>query len=93
MAKATYNGVVLAESHECIELEGNKYFPWSSVNWKYFRPSELRTVCPWKGTARYYDIEINGDRKLNVAWCYPDPKPAAAEIRLRVGFWRGVKVE
>jgi len=93
MAKAVWEGVVLAESVQCVEVEGNQYFPPESVNRQYFRPSDATTVCPWKGIAHYYDIEVNGKKNPNAAWYYPEPKLAASQIKDRVAFWKGIKVE
>lgn len=89
---ATWHGTTLAESDETVVVEGNHYFPADSVKQEYLRPSETETVCPWKGTARYQTIEVDGERNEDAAWYYPEPKPAAAEIRDRVAFWRGVTV-
>ena len=93
MAKATWNGVVLAESNETIEVEGNQYFPKESVNMQYFKESDTHTVCPWKGTASYYTITINGDENADAAWYYPQAKHAAKDIENYVAFWKGVEVE
>ena len=93
MARATWNGEVLAESDETIVVEGNHYFPRHSINPDFFVESDRRTVCPWKGSAGYYDIVVAGNRNEGAAWYYPDPKPAAAQIRDYVAFWRGVVVE
>jgi uncharacterized protein (DUF427 family) len=93
MAKAIWEGVVLAESNQCVEVEGNQYFPPGTVKQEYFKPSAAHTVCPWKGTASYYDVEVNGKRNQGAAWFYPEPKPAAKQIEGYVAFWKGVKVE
>ena len=93
MPKATWEGVVLAESDNCVVVEGNQYFPPESIQRDYFKPAANTTVCPWKGTAHYYDIEVNGKPNPGAAWYYPEPKTAAAEIKDHVAFWRGVKVE
>ena len=90
--KATWNGATLAESDETVVVEGNHYFPAGSVNRELLRPSATQTVCPWKGTASYYTIEVDGKRNDDAAWSYPEPKPAAEEIRDRVAFWKGVTV-
>ena len=92
MATATWNGVVLAESDDTVVVEGNHYFPIDAVNLDYFTQSEARTVCPWKGVASYYDIEVEGQVNEGAAFFYPEPKPAAADIRDRVAFWKGVVV-
>ena len=93
MPKAKWGGVVLAESDRCISLEGNQYFPPESVHQAHFRPSETTTVCPWKGVAHYYHVEVSGLRNADAAWYYPEPKDAAQQIRGYVAFWRGVIVE
>jgi uncharacterized protein (DUF427 family) len=93
MAKAIWEGTVLAESSQCVEVEGNQYFPPDAIKSEYFKPSATHTVCPWKGTASYYDVEVGGKRNQDAAWFYPDIKPAAKEIRGYVAFWKGVKVE
>ncbi len=93
MAKAIWNDTVIAESSGCIVVESNYYFPADSLRWEYLRPSPRTTYCAWKGTATYYDVEINGNRNPAAAWSYPDPMPAAEAIRGRVAFWQGVRVE
>ena len=90
--KAEWNGVVLAESDETVEVEGNQYFPAESLKPEYFSPSAKTSWCPWKGTASYYDVRVGGEINAGAAWTYPDPKPRAGEIRDRVAFWKGVKV-
>lgn len=92
MAKAVWEGTVLAESDACVVVEGNHYFPLDSVRREYFWPSDTTTVCPWKGTAHYYHVEVSGKRNTDAAWYYPEPRAAAAEIKDRVAFWRGVRV-
>jgi uncharacterized protein (DUF427 family) len=91
--KATWKGEVLAESDETVVVEGNHYFPVDSINREHFRESETHTVCPWKGTASYYDVVVGEEVNKDAAWFYPEPKDAAKEIKDRVAFWRGVKVE
>jgi uncharacterized protein (DUF427 family) len=90
--KATWNNAVLAESDDIVTVEGNAYFPAASLNRDLFRPSEQTSRCPWKGEAHYYSLEVDGMRNDNAAWYYPDPKEAAANIRNRVAFWKGVTV-
>jgi uncharacterized protein (DUF427 family) len=87
MAKATVNDVVLAESDDYEEVEGNIYFPPESINQDYFTETDHHTTCPWKGTASYYTIEVNGETLENAAWFYPDPKDAAENIRDHVAFY------
>ncbi|MBE7380560.1 MAG: DUF427 domain-containing protein [Leptolyngbya sp. SIO1E4] len=93
MPKAVWNGVVLAESDRCEVVEGNQYFPPDSLNRQYFKASDKKTMCPWKGTASYYTLEVDGQTNPDAAWTYPDPKPAASNIAGYVAFWRGVTVE
>lgn len=93
MPKAVFNGAVIADSDDTIVVEGNHYFPPDSVNMEHLRPSSDRSVCPWKGVASYHDVEVDGSTVRGGAWFYPDPSPAAAEIKGYVAFWRGVKVE
>ena len=92
MPKAVWNGTTLAESDATIVIEGNHYFPPDSVQMDYFKSSDTNSVCPWKGTASYYSIEIDGDRNEDAAWYYPEPKDAAAEISGYIAFWKGVEV-
>ena len=93
MAKALWNGAILAESSRTVVVEGNQYFPPDSVRAEYFRSSDTHTICPWKGTASYHDVEVNGERNADAAWYSPDPKPAASQIKDYVAFWKGVRVE
>lgn len=93
MTKAIWNGAVLAESAETVEVEGNQYFPPDSIHKEYFKPSQTHSTCPWKGEASYYHIEVNGETNNDAAWYYPDPKKAAADIKGYVAFWKGVKIE
>jgi uncharacterized protein (DUF427 family) len=92
MPTATWNGTVLAESDETIVVEGNHYFPPDSIDEARFEQSDKSSVCPWKGTAAYYDVVVDGERNEGAAWYYPDPKDAAAEIKDHVAFWNGVEV-
>lgn len=92
MVKASWNGATIAVSDDTIVIEGNHYFPRESVDATLLRDSDSTTVCPWKGTARYYTLEVDGSENRNAAWYYPDPKPAAAEIKDRIAFWKGVAV-
>ena len=93
MAKAIWENEVLAESNQTVEVEGNQYFPPDSIKKNYLKPNDQHTVCPWKGTASYYDVKVNGKKNAGSAWYYPDPKPAAKQIKDHVAFWRGVKIE
>lgn len=92
MVKASWNGATIAESDDTVVIEGNHYFPRDSVDSTLLRDSDSTTVCPWKGSAHYYTLEVDGSENRNAAWYYPDPKPAAAEIRDRIAFWKGVAV-
>ncbi len=93
MARAVWNGVVLAESDDPVIVEGNRYFTPGSVARVHLRPSTTQTVCPWKGVAHYYDVVVDGQVNKDAAWFYPAPKPAIEKIKNRVAFWKGVKVE
>ncbi|HCI82077.1 MAG TPA: hypothetical protein DHW02_20580 [Ktedonobacter sp.] len=93
MPKATWNGVVLAESDKCEVVEGNQYFPPDAVNREYFKESNTHTTCPWKGEASYYTVEVNGKENKDAAWYYPAPKDAAKQIKDYIAFWHGVQVE
>lgn len=93
MAKATWNGAVLAESDSVETVEGNVYFPPESLNKEYFQESAKTSTCPWKGTASYSTVVVDGAENADAAWFYPDPKAAAANIKDHVAFWRGVTVE
>lgn len=90
--KAIWHDAVLAESDETVVVEGNHYFPASAIKRDYFRESSKHTTCPWKGLASYYDVLVDGEVNADAAWYYPEPKPAAEEIKDRVAFWRGVQV-
>ena len=90
--KASWNGHVIADSDDIVTVEGNAYFPPEALDSACFRSSDHRTSCGWKGVAHYYDVVVNGEVNSNAAWFYPEPKQAAAEIKGRVAFWRGVTV-
>ncbi|MEL0583614.1 MAG: DUF427 domain-containing protein [Candidatus Thiodiazotropha sp. (ex. Lucinoma kazani)] len=90
--KAIWNGQVLAESDMTVTVEGNHYFPISSMNSAFFIESESTSICPWKGEAHYYTISVNSEENVDAAWYYPSPKDAAAEIKGHVAFWRDVEV-
>jgi uncharacterized protein (DUF427 family) len=92
MAKATWAGKTIAESNSTVEVEGNQYFPAEAVAQKFLKSSDHTSVCPWKGTAHYYHVVVNGERNENAAWYYPQPKPAATNIKDHVAFWKGVRV-
>ena len=92
MTTATWNGTVLAESDDIVTVEGNAYFPRESVRDEVLRPSDTHTICPWKGTASYFSLDVGGRVNADAAWYYPTPKDAAKEITDHVAFWNGVKV-
>ena len=93
MAKAIWNGTVLAESDQTVVVEGNHYFPPTSVHAEFFTDSSKQTVCSWKGTAGYRNVVVDGEMNADAAWYYPAPKDVAAEIKDHVAFWKGVTVE
>lgn len=93
MARATWNGAVLAESNTFEIVEGNVYFPIDSVKRDFLRESATHTECGWKGTASYYDVQVGDSVNRDAAWYYPAPKPAASRIAGYVAFWKGVAVE
>ncbi len=93
MTQAIWNGVILAQSDDTVVVEGNHYFPPESIDRQFFKPSDHTSVCPWKGEAGYYHVEADGVTNADAAWYYGDPKPAAAEIKGRIAFWKGVEVE
>ena len=93
MPKATWRGVVIAESDQFETVEGNVYFPMDAIKNEYFVESETSSVCPWKGTASYLTVNVNGETNADAAWYYANPKTAASNIKDHVAFWRGVDVE
>lgn len=92
MATARYNGMIIAESDNSVMVEGNHYFPLNTVNQTFLKPNDKQTVCPWKGTANYYDIVVDGETAKAAAWYYASPKQAANEIKDHVAFWGDVRV-
>ena len=92
MVEARWNGEVIAASDACVVVEGNQYFPAEAVRQTHLRASDTTTICPWKGTAHYYDVVVGDRVNKDAAWYYPEPKPAAAQIRDRIAFWKGVEV-
>ena len=90
--KAVWNNAVIAESDDTVVVEGNHYFPLASVNAALLKPSPTTSVCPWKGTANYYTLDVNGKSNTDAVWYYAEPKEAAKQIRGRVAFWKGVQV-
>ena len=93
MAKATWGGKTIAESNAAVVVEGNQYFPLEAVKQEFLKPSTRTSECPWKGTAHYFHVVVGGMQNDDAAWYYPQPKPAAAEIKDHVAFWKGVRVE
>jgi uncharacterized protein (DUF427 family) len=93
MARAIWNGKVIAESDKTQTVEGNVYFPESSLKREYFHPSSTISLDPNKGQARYMNLLIDGQDNPDAAWYYPDPNPVARKLKGYVGFWRGVEVE
>ena len=93
MPKAVWNGAVIAESDETVVVEGNHYFPAGSVKSELLANSSSSTVCPWKGTASYYDVVVDGQTNAGAAWYYPTPKAEASQIKDAVAFWKGVTIE
>jgi uncharacterized protein (DUF427 family) len=91
--KATWNGAVIAQSDDTVVVEGNHYFPESTLDRQYVTFSNHKTSCAWKGQASYYSLLVKGELNLDAVWYYPDPKPEAEMVRGRVAFWKGVKVE
>lgn len=90
--RAIWKGTVVAESDDTVVVEGNHYFPAASVKREYLLPSNTKTMCSWKGQASYHTLFVNGDANPDAAWFYPEPKGAAAAIKGRVAFWKGVQV-
>ena len=90
--KATWNGAIVAESDDTVVVEGNHYFPEDALQKQFFKPSGHTSMCPWKGTANYYSLEVDGQLNENAAWYYAEPKEAATNIRGRIAFWKGVAV-
>ncbi|HET9078229.1 MAG TPA: DUF427 domain-containing protein [Acidimicrobiales bacterium] len=91
--RASWNGQVLAESDQTQVVEGNHYFPPGALRWEHLAPSDAHSHCPWKGDASYYDVTVGGEVNRAAAWYYPEPLPAASQIRDHVAFWNGVTVE
>ena len=92
MVEARWNGTVIASSDDTVIVEGNHYFPAAAVDPAVLRPSDTTSHCPWKGIAQYHSLVVDGVENRDAAWYYPDPKSAAAEIKDRIAFWKGVKV-
>jgi uncharacterized protein (DUF427 family) len=91
--KAIWNGKIIAESDKTINVEGNQYFPPETVDKQFLASSDTHTVCHWKGTASYYDIEVDGKTNKDAAWYYPETSELASHIKGYIAFWKGVQVE
>ena len=91
--KATWKGALIAQSDDIVVLEGNHYFPADALNRDFVTFSNHKTSCPWKGQASYYSLIVDGELNTDAAWYYADPKYEAEEIKGRVAFWKGVKIE
>lgn len=90
--KAIWNGEVIAESNDTLVVENNHYFPGDTIKKEFFHNSATRTVCPWKGTASYYNLIVNSDENKDAAWYYPETKELAKNIKNYVAFWKGVEI-
>ena len=90
--KALWNNTVIAESADTVVVEGNHYFPPDSIKAECFKSSTTTSVCPWKGTASYYTLDVDSQENPDAAWCYPETKEAANNIQGRIAFWKGVQV-
>ncbi|MDG1159330.1 MAG: DUF427 domain-containing protein [Flavobacteriales bacterium] len=90
--KAIWNKTIIAESDDTVVIEGNHYFPPKALKQEYFKSTDHHTVCPWKGTANYYSLEVDGKTNENAAWYYPEVSELAKGIKGRVAFWKGVEV-
>jgi uncharacterized protein (DUF427 family) len=90
--KAIWKDTVIADSTDTVVVENNHYFPLAAVHAAHLEPSHTTTVCPWKGTANYYSVKVGAEINIDAAWYYAEPKPAAAQIKGRVAFWKGVRV-
>ena len=92
MTEARWNGALIARSDDTVVVEGNHYFPVDAVDATLLQPSSTTSFCPWKGTAHYHSLRVNGADNVDAVWYYPDPKPEAEHVRDRVAFWKGVEV-
>ncbi|MDH3977513.1 MAG: DUF427 domain-containing protein [Gammaproteobacteria bacterium] len=90
--RAIWNETVIAESDDTVVVEGNHYFPPDAIRPDYFKPSTATSVCPWKGTASYYSLDVDGQQNPDAAWYYPETKASADEIKGRIAFWKGVQI-
>jgi uncharacterized protein (DUF427 family) len=92
MTTAVWNGATIAESNSTVVVEGNHYFPPDSVHKEFLRQSSTTSRCPWKGTAEYYSLTVDGKTNQDAAWYYAEPTAAAANIKGYVAFWKGVEI-
>lgn len=90
--KAMWNDEIIAESEETVVVEGTHYFPRASLREDVLRASDTHTVCPWKGRASYFSLELDGNSSQDAVCYFPDPKPDAKAVRDRVAFRKGIKV-
>ncbi|GAB5465931.1 MAG: DUF427 domain-containing protein [Candidatus Kapaibacteriales bacterium] len=90
--KAKWNGKIIAESNDTVVVENNHYFPMDSIKSENFHKSTYTSVCPWKGNASYFNVQVGDKTNENAAWYYPNTKDAAKEIENMVAFWKGVEV-
>ncbi len=90
--KAIWKDTVIAESNATVVIEGNHYFPADSIKRDFFKESDTHSVCPWKGTASYYTLEVEGEENKDAAWYYPETRDMAKSIEGYVAFWKGVQV-
>lgn len=91
--KAIWNNKILAESKKTVIIENNHYFPREAINEEFFKKSDAKTTCPWKGVASYYTIEVDEKQNKDAAWYYADPKPEADSIKNHIAFWKGVEIK
>jgi len=93
MIRAVWNGAVLAEAPRTVRVEGNHYVPPESLHREFLTDSPAKSLCPWKGLARYYTVTVDGQVNPNAGWYYPNPSPLARRIKDHVAFWNGVAIE
>ncbi len=89
---ARWNGQTIAASDDCMEVEGNAYFPPDAIDIKFFKTSDNTSACHWKGTASYFDVLVDGKTNTGAAWVYREPLKAASPIKDYVAFWKAVEV-
>lgn len=93
MIEARLNGIIIARSDATIIIEGNHYFPPNAVDTTRLQVSDMKSRCPWKGLASYYNVILDGEVQENIAWTYPEPSDAAQEIKDYIAFTQAIKVE